>query len=341
MAQELIFSGVVAQGAQRQYTLSRGHVNGLLIRTAYDAGSTLTIKRRVDSKVLTLCSQFRLLDLRRIASLEYGLDYRSDVASVIRQALVTKALMTAAEFNTAFTNAGLGSPDAHPFIYVPLGSMYLGSDSEIDITFTADSSASWGAGQDVRFYAFDNERVPDFSFQYDTVQNLEQQHQAVESLWLSHANNTNFIASITAAGGSYDLGVDYDDGDGMRNTDIHGLMAESNVFYNVESRQVSDVAAIYRNRDAIPRNVFLRVKGANTADARVIARRKVYTEATSRNTIKELDELAKRTAQLEATNSDLALQLRHAGELQKATDLALAAMQAKGSAAADAAKAGA
>jgi hypothetical protein len=335
MRQDLLFGGTYAGGAVKNFTIGRGHLNGLLFQVGRNSSDTfLTIKRRVGRNTILLVPNVRVRDLRRISSIEYGYDHGADaVAEGINGLLKAKipASFTQADWDV-YVTGNAGSTNITPMIYVDLGSIYLGGESELDITVTTDQA--WGATQyPVRCYAITRERRPDFMLQTDYSLQLEETHRGVDALYLVGVDQGTYLNSL---GRVPDITVQLQDDDQSTLTDWQGLYCATNIFSAIEAHAQPDTLVIYRQRDALPADVFCKVMGADSNLVRLIVRKRVYSPSqVSSNTLEELRTLQARTARLEAMDPGTAKALRHTGALDQSSTLARAAESIAQSNAAD------
>lgn len=332
MRQELHFGGTYGPNAVKNYTIGRGHLNGLLFTMDNESAEhRLTIKRRVGKNVHLLVPNVRMIDLRRVSSIEYGYDFAGDgIIASLRELLTTDpdgagagaAYCTGARFDALVGNI-FGGVAGGVMVYVPLGSIYNGSESELDITFTADAATPAG-GHQVSMYGISRERVPDFMLQTDYSLQLEETHRSVDALYLVTKKATgNDGAFLNNLGRTPDLTVQLTDDDTSTLTNYSGLSAATNIFGAVESHINSSILVLYRRRDALPAEVFAKVSGTDSALVNLLVRRIIVDQgATSANTYEELKSLRERVQLMETRHPDVAKALRHAGEIAKSSDLA-------------------
>lgn len=320
--QDALFAGNQTAGQQRQYTYNRGHLNGILIMMGTGGNSLenrLTIKRRVGDQVINLLPNVRINDLRRVSAIEYGYDNRSDPWKQLKT-LLRAQVPAITDANWASTIEAVCGPTETLFtVFVPLGSIYLGTDSELDITLNVDPALA--APCPFQFYAISSDRVPDYNLTLDYSINLEQWHRGVESLYLVSRDASDLFGR-TFTLGAPDLQVLVQDDDRETISDFYGYLAATNALGMVEGRVMGEILRIYQVRDPLPADVFMKVTGSWAQYVTPLVRRKVVSAPTvSANTVREVQSLAQRVEQLERTAPDVARALRHAGEIAKAEDL--------------------
>ncbi|HEY0971180.1 MAG TPA: hypothetical protein VGE02_09455 [Gemmatimonadales bacterium] len=334
MRQELLFRGNFAPGSIKNYTLGRGHLNGLLVySTANSPETRITVKRRVGKNTHLLVPNFRARDLRRISAIEQGYDYTTDnIFAGIGALLVSKAVATQAEVDASFGKP-YGTIMPASMFYIPLGSIYNGSDSEIDITVACDKG--WTKPETVAFYAISRDRVPDFMLQTDYSLLQEETHRSVDSLFLVGAEHTVPFETLDPSN-IPDLTIQVTDDDSSSITDWVGMHAATQLFGMVESHQLTDIMVLYRKRDAIPADVFAKISGADASKVALVVRRIIFDQQQlSTHTLEELKSLVGRVQKLEQVAPDVAKALRHAGEIAKANQLASVAAEVAASNATD------
>lgn len=329
MRQSLLFGGTYAPGEVKSHTAQRGHLNGLLfIFENNSADNRLTVTRRVGRNTHLMVPNFRVRDLRRISNVEFGYDFTSDgVIARLNEGMKAKltaagSVWTQADFDN-YVQSVYGLVNGATMIYVPLGSIYLGDSSELDISFSCDKA--WAQSYPVRCYAISNERRPDFMYQTDYSLQLEQTHRNVDALYLvtkAHTGQANSHMNWLAPVRTPDITIQLVDDDEATLSDWSGHYAATNIFGRVEAHQTSEIAILYRRRDVLPAEVFAKITGNDAGLVELVVRRVVFDQGqVSANTLAELKQLTGRVAKLESSNPDAAKALRHAGEIGKSSQL--------------------
>lgn len=344
---ERLFNTAAVPGGTFNHTVSRGHVNGLIVSSgwSFNNGDRITVQRRTDRKTHILASAFPMMSLLALSGLENGLNSQASnaVGELVLQlagehadATEYKAL-TEGEYNAFISRVGR----AHgQYFYIPLGSLYLGKDSELDLEFVFGGSR--GANQTIDVYAVrQGDLRPDVMLQYVQTTDLERHYANTDGIFVARRDLAP-LDQLTMSGGVVNqVFTDFDvyleeQGESATLVDSKGVLAATNLFSKSEFTAQSHILQIYKSPDGLPRQVFCRISGANQGDIQLTHRLFLYDQPlVSRNTAEELDKLLARVEKLEREQPELAKALRHSGQVAKSEDLAAASAEVKKSNQAD------
>lgn len=311
-----------------QTTLSKGHLNGfIVVSTNPDFGaSKITIKRRNSQGPTTILASALPVDaLARISDIERGFSYNTSRGL---QKMLTELAATSSQ--VANVEAVTGELGLHMF-FIDLGSIYLGSTSELDFSVAVDATLATGA---YAVYRVTYAKTPDRMLQYDTSFDFEGTHHNVESIFFVYGNGSSIInvddATLAQSGVLNDVTVQTEDGVDSLITDLQGAFAATCIFGEYSGTLDQKVTKIYQKPDALPTTVYCKVAFSGGVSGVYLVVRKIVfdAQATSNNTVTEAVKLAQRTAQLEATDPATARALRHAGEILPSGEIAAAAQNA-------------
>jgi hypothetical protein len=301
----------------------------------------ITVKRRTEQGTHVMVANQQLGDFVSISALERGYDSR-DAQPLLDMVnmLVAKAVVTMDDYREHMEDSVGGA--GKTVFYIDLGSLYLGAESELEITVHLSGAAGLDAdGQPVTAtelycYAVSNIRTPDRMHVYDASHDYEAMHSQVDSVFLVPKNPAHHMLSWGPQK-IYDLTVQITDSEGQWLTDTRGLFSATNIFEMVESRPSTQAFTLFRRQDAIPAQIYCKVMGEDAPKTRLVFRKVRFDQSVlSRNTAAELTKLRVRVEELERRDSETAKALRHAGELSKSSDLAVVESQVKASEARDA-----
>jgi len=307
MRNELLIGGNLARSQNHAVKIGRGHLNGLVVLVdRMTAEDRITIQRRTPRKTEVLLQNVPLFQLAAVSSVEIGYDSKAyepikDLAALI----VTKGTFSAAEFNSNVREPNALS-DRVAF-YIQLGSLYLGQDSELDISLTLGAGGSGGT-EPLYIYRFSGAKLPDFMVQLDVVSDFDAHHPNVDKVFLVSKTMDDALMSHTVA---RSIDVKVEDHEGPYLTDVRGLYLCTNLFETVEAMSRADIFEVYQRPDELPAQVHIKVSGADAALAQLLVRKLVFDRSLiAHHNLRNTELLSARLKALETAQPEVAAAMR-------------------------------
>lgn len=271
----------------------------------------ITIKSMHVSGLLVLCST----DFQGTETLTVTRFHQGGGSTNMVVGLPFNELVRISDANYGFSGAGRTAvdetaPTLPSVVYIPLGSIFLGSGSlEVNIV-NGTVAKTFGV------YAVDIEEYADYMFQYQKTVNDNLAVELCHSVYMFH--NTPGTALIAVA-----VDVQVRRGVDGYVTDASGGVAASMLFGKQEEYYVPDMALIYSNDKDLPETVALYKSGASAASVSFVSIGYVFVERlTSASTIQTMSELGFAVKELESQKPEIAKAMRHAGMIQSADEYA-------------------
>lgn len=331
MRTDLIQRGTYTAGQTINYTIGKGHLNGLMfLSTSNSLDATLTLRRRGVRETKVLANNLRISEAFRISDLEFGYNYKygqmfEQLYADLKAAAVT-GFTTDTKLESTYEGTISGEMGLY-FYYVDLGSLFLGTDSELVINFQVGSTMTAG---NYGIWSVSARRVPDFMFQYDVVTDFDSTQRNVDAIYLGNTgtkatflevNDSTKLISYEAA-----TTVQLEDHNGPYISDLTGMLCATLIFGQTEGFADQRMVLLYKRPDSLPATVYCKVTGLPVGggeDWRLIVRRFVADDLyVSTNTIEEATLFTRRLAELEQRDPALAKALRHRGDVPSSTTLA-------------------